>query len=81
MRFTVVDEKEFQKKCVRKKLYYVFKEFMSMNVKVAEVNFTEFDYSSLKSAYNNLHHAAKRHCVPVQVMRRKGHLYFVRTDI
>lgn len=81
MRFTVVDEKEFKKKCEKKNLKHVFMEFINMNVKIAELDFTEFDYNSIKSAYNNLHHAAKRHCVPVQIIRRKGSIYFVRTDI
>lgn len=81
MRFTVVDEKEFKEKCKYKKLKHVFEEFINMQVKVAEVNYTKFDYSSMKSAYNALQKASQRHCVPVQVMRRKGSIYFIRTDI
>lgn len=81
MRFTVVDEKEFKERCEKKQLKYAFMEFMNMKVKVAEVNYTEFDYKNLDSAYNTLQKAAQRLCVPVQVMRRKDSIYFVRTDI
>jgi hypothetical protein len=81
MRFTVVDKKDFNEKREKKKLKYVFLEFINMQVKVAKVDYTEFDYKSLNSAYNTLYKAAKRSCVPVQVMRREGSIYFVRTDI
>lgn len=81
MRFTVVDENEFKKRCDKKKLKYVFQEFINMQVKVVEVNFTEREYISMRSAYNNLQVAAKRHCVPVQVKSVGDKLYFVRTDI
>lgn len=81
MRFTVVDEKEIAKVCVKKKLKYIFKEFMSMKVKVAECNFREFDYKNEHCAYNCLHHGAKRHCVPVKVVKRGDSIYFVRTDM
>lgn len=81
MRFTVVDKKEFEKKCEQKKLKYVFMEFINMNVKVAKVNFSEFDYKNMNSAYNNLHKGAIRHRVPVRVTRMGDSIYFVRKDI
>lgn len=81
MRFTVVDEKVLEKRCKQKQLKYVFMEFINMNVKVAKIDFNEFDYKSIDSAYNNLHHGAKRHCVPVQVTKIGDSIYFVRTDI
>lgn len=80
MRFTVVDEKEIERKCKSKRLKYVFMEFINMQVKAAKVDFTKFDYKNIDSAYNNLHKGAKRHCVPVRVTRSGDLIYFVRTD-
>lgn len=82
MRFTVVDDIELKKgRCQSKELKYVFKEFINMNVKVARVDFTEFDYKNVHSAYNNLQKGAARHCVPIRVTKIGDSIYFVRTDI
>lgn len=81
MRFIVVDENILKEKCKRKSLKHVFMEFMRMNVKAVQVDFTEFDYKSVDSAYNNLHKGAKKHSVPVRVIKNGDSIYFVRTDI
>ena len=81
MRFTVVDEKDFEKKCEKKNLKHVFMEFINMNVKVAKVNFSKFDYKNIDSAYNNLHKGAKKHHFPIRVTRMGDSIYFVRKDI
>lgn len=62
-------------------LRYKLEDFISMNTKVVKVNFREGEYKKLEYAYNSLREAAKRACVPVDVMRRNGEIFLIRTDM
>lgn len=79
MKFVPVNELPERKQ--KKSLKHVFKEFIAMNVKIARVDLTQFDYKSPKVAYSVLGLASKRHCVDIKVHIRNDEIYFERTDM
>lgn len=69
------------KRCSKKCLMDIFNEFISMNVKLAKVEFEENEYKSVKVADSVLRVAAKRYGVPIKVRMRNDEIYFERRDI
>lgn len=59
----------------------LFKEFISMNIKVARVDLDPDDYKSVNVAANVLRNGVRRHAVPIKVKMSDGEIYFVRTDM
>lgn len=56
-----------------------FKEFLASNIQYAELIFSDLDYSSPESAYNNIHRAAKKyHPLSVRVYKRGDKIYLER---
>lgn len=67
--------------CKYKKMQVYLKEFMSSNIKTAEVIWDERDYSNLKSAYTNIRKAISRGVFPIDVIKNGEHLYLIRRDM
>lgn len=78
MRFTAVTDPEIFKPKYR--LEGELKEFMKMNVKVAEVSFSNH-YSNPSVAVTSLNQAAKRYFFPIRAGQRKGKVYLFRVDM
>lgn len=55
-------------------------EFMKLDIKAAKIAFEEDEYSTVHSAYNCLHRAARKWGFPIRVSIRKDDIYFIRTD-
>lgn len=81
MRFTEFKGEIPMRGCARHNLKAELTEFMNMNVKVAKVTITDHDYKNAKSAYENLHKAAKKYGFPIDVTKRKDDIYIIRKDI
>ena len=67
--------------CKYKKMQVHLKEFMSSNIKTAEVIWDERDYKHIKSAYNNIRKAIERGVFPIDIVKNGEHLYLVRRDM
>jgi len=78
MRFTAVTDSEMFRS--RFSLEGELKEFMKMNVKMAEVSYGD-RYSCPAVAVTTLNQAAKRYFFPIKACTRKGKVYLVRVDI
>lgn len=66
---------------MKKHLKLYIDEFINMGVKVARVDIDEHDYKNVKVAYRVLYNHIKRFGHPINVVMRKGEIYFVRKDI
>ena len=78
MRFTAVTDSEIFRP--RFKLEGELKEFMKMNVKMAEVSYGD-RYSRPEVAARTLSVAAKRYFFPIKACVRQGKVYLVRVDM
>jgi hypothetical protein len=80
MRFVKKNWSDVPKKKYRR-LEGELKEFMAMNVKCVEMQFTENEYVNANSASTNIRRAVKRYSLPINAYMRKGKVYLVRTDM
>ena len=79
MKFTVV--KEVPNRTVKKHLYSILDEVLTMNAKFVKVEFDKNEYKHVGSAQSNLCDAAKRYGFPMRVSVINGELYIIRKDI
>jgi hypothetical protein len=79
MRLSKTDFNTLAKKKCQYKLEVLFKEFLGMNVKCAEL--VDHHYANTNSAQSCLQDGAKKWAKNVRVMARDGKVYLVRTDI
>lgn len=81
----VIREADYKKEIVEKRrpkrLKPYFEEFMSLNVKCAEVFFDDKDYKSPQVCSMVLGVAAKRHQFPIAVRRIGDQVFLIRKDI
>lgn len=78
MRFTAVTDSEIFRP--RFKLEGELKEFMKMNVKMAEVSYGN-RYSTPAIAVTTLNAAARRYFFPIKACSKNGKVYLVRVDM
>ena len=81
MKFVAITEEELAKKCPYKKMQALVREFMSMNIKIARVDFDEHDYKNTKSACGSFSRAIKDGGFPISVKMIDKELYLIRKDI
>ena len=79
-RITKIEEKDIPQKAHYNNLKAELRGFMDMNIKVAKID-TGDHYANLNVAFKTLHMAAKRHGFPIDVVQRKGEIYFIRRDM
>lgn len=78
---TFTEVKELPRTRKRKRLKYIFEDFMSLRVKIAKVDFDEHDYKDIKNAYKTLYHSCKIYGFPINVRFINDEVYFERRDM
>lgn len=82
MTFTEVDKRKVQKRHrIPYRVETVVNQFMQMNVEAVKVNFSEYEYKDVYSAYSSLYKAVKRLKLPIDVRISKGEVYLIRNDM
>lgn len=58
-----------------------WKEFMGMNIKVAKVDLTQYNYKTPIIAAQVMGKSVKLHGQPIDVVRRRDEIFLVRRDM
>ena len=76
-----VEVKELPGRTIKKDLVAYVEEFMSMNVKIAKVDFNDREYRSARSAYSSFHKTSHRLGYPISIRMISNELFLVRNDM
>lgn len=79
-RITKIEENDIPKKVYRHNLKAELQGFMDMNIKVAKVD-TGDHYVNSECAARTLQLAANRYGHPIDVIKRKEEVFFIRRDM
>lgn len=81
MKFIKVDQVPGIDKKNYNKLKNDWQEFMDMNVKIAKVDLTQYNYKSVLVASQVMSKSIKRFGFPIDITKRKDEIYLVRRDM
>lgn len=76
-----VEVKEVPGRTIKKNLYGYLNEFMTMDIKVAKVEFNKMEYKTVISAYLCIYRAVQKSRLPLRVMKRNDEIFLVRNDM
>ena len=81
MKFTKVEDVPGVERRRYSNLKGDWKEFMAMNVKIAKVDLTQYNYKSVTVAAQVMQKSVNRFGHPIDVVKRKDEVYLVRRDL
>ena len=81
MRFIEAKDALPEHKHTHKYLKKYFEGFMSSNIKIATVEFSENEYKNVTSCQASLRKSIKRFGFPIKATVRNGMVYLIRLDI
>lgn len=81
MKFVKVDKVPDVKKKHYAKLKADWQEFMDMNVKIAKVDLTQYNYKNVLTARQVMGKSIHRFGFPIDIMKRGDEIYLVRRDM
>lgn len=55
--------------------------FMSMNIKMAKIDYVECEYKNPMACYKSFWTAVRRYAMPIQVTMIDGEVYLIRKDM